>query len=125
VTPIIIGGEQFVEIEAIFMLSGLVLGNLIILIIWMPYQQLFHNFSVIFNNVVLLFVLGISATMKIINLDENIELIFACILLGLLFLVECLAMVRIYMAAKAKPKENQRLRLNEGDDDINKGFETI
>jgi hypothetical protein len=106
--------------------AGLVIANLVILIIWRPYKQSFHNFAIIFNNTVLIFVLAISVVMIIRDIPDDLELIWAYIVMGSIFLMECFACVRIYMAAKKTPKENQRMnRVNENEDELKKGMEIM
>lgn len=87
VTPVLIGGEDFAGLEGIYVVLAIVFINLVIIVAWRPYKQTFHNFVLIFNNLVLLLVLGIAAAFRLTELPENLELIFAYVLLGLFFLM--------------------------------------
>jgi hypothetical protein len=42
--------------------------------------------------------------MKLMDLNEIVEFIFAYVLLGLLLIMESFALIRIYLASKAAPK---------------------
>lgn len=102
----------------------MVVINFITIILWRPYKQAFHNFAIIYNNTVLIFVLLISIIMIFMKISENTELIWAYVVMSLIFLMECFASVRLYMAAMKAPKENQRMN-RDGDDEIKKGMEIM
>lgn len=87
VSPVLIGGEDFVGLSGIYVVLAIVFINLVVILVWRPYNQAFHNFALIFNNSILLLVLGISAAFKLTELSESLELIFAYVLLGLFFLM--------------------------------------
>ena len=87
ISPALIGGEYFAGMEGIFVVLAIVFTNLVIIALWRPYKQAFHNFALIFNNLVLLLVLGIAAAFKLTELSESLELVFAYVLLGLFFLI--------------------------------------
>ncbi len=96
------------------LLAGVVLTNTIVMSVWNPYNHIVHNSAVIFNNVVVLLVLGITVTMGYIDFDESLQLYFTYALMGLLFVVEILAVVRLYLAKLSAPKEVTKLnRLND------------
>lgn len=64
-----VAGEQILGIIALSLLAGIVLTNVIVVVVWSPYNHIVHNAAVIFNNVVVLLVLGITATMGYIEFD--------------------------------------------------------
>lgn len=113
-TPILVAGEQILGIIALSLLGGVVLINLIVVAVMSPYNHIVHNAAVIFNNTVVLLVLGLSAAMGYIEFDESLQLIFTYAIMGLLFVVEGLAVVRLYLAKLSAPKEGTKLnRLND------------
>lgn len=123
-TPVLVAGEQILGVAALSLLAGIVLANAVVMAVWTPYNHIVHNAAVIFNNVVVLMVLGISATMGYIAFDESIQLIFTYALMGLLFVVEMLAVVRLYLAKLSAPKESTKLnRLNDAEKELNKTME--
>lgn len=72
ITPVLIGGEYFAGLEGILVILSFVFVNLVIIVIWRPYKQAFHNFALIFNNSVLLLLLGVSAALKLTDIPENL-----------------------------------------------------
>ena len=113
-TPILVAGEQILGVIALSLLAGIILINITVMAVWSPYNHIVHNSAVIFNNVVVLLVLGITAAMGYIEFDESLQLIFTYALMGLLFVVESLAVVRLYLAKLSAPKEGTKLnRMND------------
>lgn len=62
-TPIMAVGQMILGMKAISVCGGVVLINLMVLIVWRPYNQVIHNIGVIINHVVVLGFLGFEATM--------------------------------------------------------------
>jgi hypothetical protein len=122
-TPFLVGGETLSGIIGTFVVSSIVGVHLIVMSLWGPYKQPFHNFVIVFNNVVLIFVLVVSILLVEISIPEKTQLIWAYVIMGLLFLVEILAYIRLYLASKKAPKEGQRLKGE--DDDLAKGLEKM
>lgn len=122
-TPFLVSGETFSGYIGAFVVSGIIAVHLKIMTFWRPYKQPFHNFAIIFNNVVLIFVLIVSILLVEMSIPEKTQLIWAYVIMGLLFLVEILAFIRLYLASKKPPKEGQRVK---GEDDkLTKGMEKV
>jgi len=71
-TPLLIGGESLNGLVGAFLVGGIVFANLVILIAWRPYKQDFHNFAIIYNNSVVLFIFIISIIMLKIPVSQYI-----------------------------------------------------
>jgi hypothetical protein len=111
-TPVMAVGQIILGVKAIFICGGIVFINLIVLAIWRPYNQIIHNVGIILNHLVVLGFLGFEATMSIKPFEEPVHFIASYTLLGLILLMELLAMIRIYFAYRPPIKEVPKLMRN-------------
>ena len=108
VTPILITGSFFSTI-AIYIFTGILLLNFVLLIVWRPYKQTIHNFSIIFNAFVIVLLLSYTIISSFISMPESMDLIISYVILALILTVEILALVRLYISNKTPVKEVLRL----------------
>lgn len=99
-------------LNAIYALGGAVFINFIVLIIWRPYKQAFHNFCILLNQFAGLLFLAFAALENIITLPNVVQLAASYTILGLILVIEILALVRLAMAQRPPVKEVQRMVRN-------------
>jgi len=112
ITPVLVSGEIFLGAAAIYICGGIVFIHFVIILLWRPYTTKIHNFSILFNQVIVMSFLGFEALMKLQNIDESIEFIVSYVMLALIMVIEGLAIVRLYFAFKPAKKEVQRTLKN-------------
>jgi len=95
------------------MFASIMFINTIVLIIWRPYKQAIHNFSIIFNSFVVILLIGYSIAQYFMVLTEFIDMIFSYAMLGLILVIEILALVRLKTAGTVPKKEVQRIMKND------------